>query len=149
MTRAIYDKAIFHRLQQMDRKVYNRARNVLPTSGDDPVDPGDETKYFQIASISLLTPGSGYTDTADQDPPCEWSQLGSIDWDGVPTCKYDVVNGEVTNLELTVAGKVQAEAVSDLPGEMDLIPEYHINGNETYATISIVWEEWEDDGGGR
>ena len=31
MTRAIYEKAIFHREQQMDRKVYDRARNVLPT----------------------------------------------------------------------------------------------------------------------
>ena len=142
MTRAIYNKAIFHRLQQMDRKVYNRARNVLPTSGDDPVDPGDETKYFKIASISLLTPGSGYTDTADQNPPYEVSNLGSIDWDGVPSCQYDVVNGEVTNLELITAGKVQAESVSDLPGEMDLIPQYYINGNETFATISIVWEEW-------
>ena len=37
MSRAIYDKAIYHREQQMDRKVYDRARNVLPV--EPPVPP--------------------------------------------------------------------------------------------------------------
>lgn len=52
MSRAIYDKAIYHREQQMDRKVYDRARNVLPV---EPVPPVEE--YWTVTSMNILQPG--------------------------------------------------------------------------------------------
>ena len=55
MTRAIYDKAIFHRLQQMDRKVYQRARNVLP------VTPEPVGTLYKLTSVSIVNGGTGFT----------------------------------------------------------------------------------------
>ena len=61
MSRAIYNKAIFHREQQMDRKVYQRARNVLPVTPE----PTPTEKTYRIASVVIKTAGTGYVDSFD------------------------------------------------------------------------------------
>jgi len=62
VTRSIYNKAIFHREQQMDRKVYDRARNVLPVTpepgpGPEPEPTGDT---YRLKSVSVVNGGSGF-----------------------------------------------------------------------------------------
>lgn len=54
MTRKIYENAIYTRAKQMDRKVYQRANNVLPVT---------EPAKYKITSVEVKTAGTGYDDS--------------------------------------------------------------------------------------
>ena len=70
MSRAIYDKAIFHREQQMDRKVYDRARNVLPVEPEPgPTPPPPVETHYQISGVSITSAGSGYMENEQLNVP--------------------------------------------------------------------------------
>lgn len=56
MARKIYDRTIYHsRLNQLERKVYDRTNNVLPY---EPVPPAAIS--YEVTNVAVTTPGTGY-----------------------------------------------------------------------------------------
>lgn len=56
MARKIYDRTIYHsRLNQLERKVYDRVNNVLPYEPEPPVGVS-----YEVTNVAVTTPGSNY-----------------------------------------------------------------------------------------
>ena len=120
MTRAIYNKAIFHRAQQMDRKVYQRARNVLP------VDPEPTVKY-EVASATASGTMSGYLSD-------ETITILGAEGDTAAVLTITAEDGAITALTVTTAG----EYSEDISGE---ISTYSYSGSGEGAVITVVASE--------
>lgn len=123
VTRAIYDKAIFHREQQMDRKVYDRARNVLPVT---PEPTPTEDKY-KVASATASGTMTGYV-TAETI-----TILGDTG-DTAAVLTITAEDGAITALTVTTAG----EFATDISGELST---YQYEGTGTGAEITVVAEK--------
>lgn len=99
MSRAIYDKAIYHRTQQMDRKVYQRERNVLPVTPE-PTEP-----TYRIASVVVKTAGTGYADSFDM------TVVGETD----AVIALTASEGALASATITTAGVFSTDISGDLP----------------------------------
>lgn len=123
VTRAIYNKAIYHREQQMDRKVYQRARNVLPVEPE----PTPTEKKYKVASASATGTMAGYeTD--------ETITILGAEGDTAAVLTITAEDGAITALTVTSAG----EYAEDISGE---ISTYTYAGEGTGAVITVVAEE--------
>ena len=133
MTRAIYDKAIYKRKQQMDRAVYKRARNVLPTGGGS-IEPSNQDWYV-LKSVQVIDGGAGFQqyNTFAQ----EFFQQGAKS-DIPPTIEVDEVdeNGGIVSIGILDGGMVTlSENDGTLPTVIILSPDE----SSTTATIACNW----------
>lgn len=114
MPRKIYEKAIYSRPQQMDRKVYQRANNVLPVT--------EPTKY-QLSAVEVKSAGENYTES--------FTYIVSGETDG--EIAVTVSEGALTAASITTAGVF----TSDISGDIE------ITGGEggTGGVITITCSE--------
>ena len=120
VTRSIYNKAIFHREQQMDRKVYDRARNVLPV---DPEPTPVEDKYA-VTSATATGTMSGYETN-------ETITILGAEGDTAAVLTITAEDGAITALTVTTAG----EYAEDISGEVST---YTYTGEGEGAVITVV-----------
>ena len=143
MSRAIYDKAIFHRDQQMDRKVYDRVRNVLPISGggDDDhgsIEPSNHDWYI-LDSIELVDRGSGFE--VGESFVSEFFDAGARS-DITPQVEVTEVdeNGAILSMEISTSGLVALSVNNNtLPLTVSISPS---NESGTPATIACNWKPY-------
>lgn len=123
VTRAIYNKAIYHREQQMDRKVYQRARNVLPVTPEPtPVEP-----KYQVVSATATGTMSGYETN-------ETITILGAEGDTAAVLTITAEDGAITALTVTNAG----EYAEDISGEVST---YTYTGEGEGAVITVVASE--------
>lgn len=97
MPRKIYEKAIYSREKQMDRKVYQRANNVLP------INEPTETKY-QLSSVAIKSAGENYTES--------FTYIVSGETDG--EIAVTVSEGALTAASITTAGVFASNISGDI-----------------------------------
>ena len=120
VTRAIYNKAIFHREKQMDRKVYDRARNVLPVNPE----PTPVEDKYAITSATATGTMSGYETN-------ETITILGAEGDTSAVLTIMAEDGAITALTVTNAG----EYAEDISGEVST---YTYVGEGEGAVITVV-----------
>lgn len=119
MARKIYERAIYFRLQQTTRKVYQRVNNVLP------IEAGDASEFsleeYVLADVEVAAAGEGYADSFEA-----------------------IIDGGLTDAVVAVTAEdgkiVSAEIVSEGSFASDLSGEVEVedgNGNGGKLTLSF------------
>lgn len=106
MARKLYERAIYHRENQIDRKVYQRTNNVLPT---EPIPPVVEDTY-QITAAVVKAEGTGYKDSFTYSIPSDKTP-------GVLT--VTAAEGKITGVAITTPGVF----ANNETGDFDIIDE--------------------------
>lgn len=126
MARKLYDREIYHRENQIGRKVYQRTNNVLPTEPIPPVPPVTEDTY-QITAAVVKAEGTGYQDSFTNN-------IASDKTPGVLTITAS--EGKITAVAITTPGIF----ANDESGDFDVIDE---NGEGTGGKVTLTFTKIE------
>lgn len=120
-TRKIYEKAIYSREKQMDRKVYQRANNVLPTTEPE---PEPTAKTYKLKTVVIKTAGEDYPNTLNL----------TVDGTTDGVIALEATDGALTSASITTAG-VFAE---DISGDINVTDEAGKDGVVTVTCEEIT-----------
>lgn len=123
MARKIYDREIYHRENQIGRKVYQRTNNVLPT---EPIPPVVEDTY-QITAAVVTTEGTGYEDSLTYTIPSDKTP-------GVLT--ITAAEGKITEVAITTPGVF----ANDESGDFDIVD---AEGTGTGGKVTLTFSKIE------
>lgn len=119
MARKIYERAIYFRLQQTTRKVYQRVNNVLP------IEAGDAGEFslreYVLTDVNVAAAGEGYADNF------EVIVDGGLSDAVIAVTTED---GKIVSTEIVSGGSY----ASDLSGEVEVEDG---NGNGGKLTLSF------------
>ena len=123
MTRKLYDREIYHRENQIGRKVYQRTNNVLPT---EPIPPVVEDTY-KITAAVVKTEGTGYKDSFTYT-------IASDKTPGVVT--ITAAEGKITEVAITTPGVF----ANDESGDFDIVD---AEGTGTGGKVTLTFSKIE------
>ena len=123
MTRKLYDREIYHRENQIGRKVYQRTNNVLPT---EPIPPVVEDTY-KITAAVVKAEGTGYTDSFTYT-------IASDKTPGVLT--ITAAEGKITEVAITTPGVF----ANDESGDFDIVD---AEGTGTGGKVTLTFSKIE------
>lgn len=121
MTRKLYDREIYHRENQIGRKVYQRTNNVLPT---EPIPPVVEDTY-KITAAVVKAEGTGYGDSLTYTIPSDKTP-------GVLT--ITAAEGKITEVVITTPGVF----ANNESGDFDIVDEGIGTGGKVTLTFSKI-----------
>lgn len=135
MPRAIYQKAIYQRQNQLTRKVYQRARNVIPV----------ESGKYIVSAVSLVAGGKGYVvNDALEIAGEEGDTAAVITVKTVTPTKYEVTSATAGG---TTVDYVDGETITILGAEGDTAAVLTISATDgaiTALTVTTPGEYAED-----
>ena len=123
MTRKLYDREIYHRENQIGRKVYQRTNNVLPT---EPIPPVVEDTY-KITAAVVKAEGTGYEDSLTYTIPSDKTP-------GVLT--ITAAEGKITEVAITTPGVF----ANDESGDFDIVD---AEGTGTGGKVTLTFSKIE------
>ena len=123
MTRKLYDREIYHRENQIGRKVYQRTNNVLPT---EPIPPVAEDTY-KITAAVVKAEGTGYEDSLTYTIPSDKTP-------GVLT--ITAAEGKITEVAITTPGVF----ANDESGDFDIVD---AEGTGTGGKVTLTFSKIE------